>query len=521
MRSEQRLHPVSMLFAFAGSLRAFALPGLVVLIAGRSSSGGPGGTFGRLPEGWEVWMMLMLIPAAMAAIARYLSFRIQYESTDLVIRSGIVFRNVRHIPYSRIQNLEAVRNVFHRAFGVVEVRVENASGKETEATIRVVPMAAFEEMRRRVLEGRGNVPSDGEASTAAGVSLTSPAAPKQLTLVRLGLRDLLLFGFIENRGLVLIGAIYGVLWEYGPLSRLWRLVDEGSYGSGIIRDTVRTIGSGQWPSIGQVAVVAAAIAGFLIVVRLVSMAWAVIRLYGFHLSRMGEDLRTEYGLFTRISTTIPVRRIQTMTLREGPLHRMLRRTAVRVETAGGQAGKPTTKVDREWLAPLVRVEDVPSLTQIIVPDLDIPSVAWQPVDPRAFRRAVKPAVAVALVFPAAAAVVAGWWAAVIAPPAIAWFVLVARKQVSRLGWAATGDVVLYRRGWLWRVVTIVRVAKVQAVTRSESPFDRRWAMARLRLDTAGASERSIRVDIPYLPQDVAALLHRQLAAGAAHTDFRW
>ena len=207
MPSEQRLHPISILFAFAGSLKAFAVPGLLVLVAGRSSGGG-GGDFGGLPANWEVWMMLILIPAALMAVARHLSFRVRYESTDLVIRSGLVFRNVRHIPYSRIQNLEAVRNVFHRAFGVVEVRVENASGKETEATISVLPLAAFEEMRRRVMEGRGRALEGGPGQrTAAEAGLADPGpATAEQTLVHLGLGDLLLFGFIENRGLIVIGA---------------------------------------------------------------------------------------------------------------------------------------------------------------------------------------------------------------------------------------------------------------------------------------------------------------------------
>src|SRR5918993_3118212 len=181
MPSEQRLHPVSILFAFAASLKAFAVPGLLVLVAGRSSSGGADGGFVGVPANWEVWMMLFLIPAALMAVARHLSFRVEYESTELVIRSGMVFRNVRHIPYSRIQNLEAVRNVFHRAFGVVEVRVENASGKETEATISVLPLAAFDEMRRRVLEGRGRPLDGGPAgrTPAARLAGTAPAAAEQ------------------------------------------------------------------------------------------------------------------------------------------------------------------------------------------------------------------------------------------------------------------------------------------------------------------------------------------------------
>jgi putative membrane protein len=524
MPSEQRLHPISILFAFAGSLKAFALPGLLVLVAGRSSSGGADGGFGGLPANWEVWMMLFLIPAALIAVARHLSFRVQYESTELVIRSGMVFRNVRHIPYSRIQNLEAVRNVFHRAFGVVEVRVENASGKGTEATISVLPLAAFEEMRQRVMEGRVRTLAGdpGERTGAeAGLANAAPAVAEQ-TLVHLGLGDLLLFGFIENRGLIVIGALYGLFWEYGPLSRLWsRLFDQTAYGSGFLRETVRRALNGQLPPAGQVAIALAGLAGFLVVVRLVSMGWAAIRLYDFRLSRAGDDLRTHFGLLTRVSTTIPVRRIQTMTCRDSPLHRLLKRVGVRVETAGGQAGTPGGVVDREWLAPLVRVADLPSVTRVILPELDLRTIAWEPVHPRAFRRAVRPALMLGLALPAVCAPVLGWWAAALAPLTVGWFVFAVRRQVAALGWAATDDAVMFRRGWLWRVVTVARLTKVQAVTGRESPFDRRWSMARLRVDTAGASERSVRVDIPYLPAEVAVRLQQRLAAAAARTDFRW
>jgi putative membrane protein len=50
---------------------------------------------------------------------------------------------------------------------------------------------------------------------------------------------------------------------------------------------------------------------FLLFIRLLSTVWAVVRLYGFRLERTGDEVRTEYGLFTRMSATIPLRRIQT------------------------------------------------------------------------------------------------------------------------------------------------------------------------------------------------------------------
>ena len=50
MPSEQRLHPVSILFGLGASLKALALPALLVLFTSSSSGRGPGGVLG-MPQG--------------------------------------------------------------------------------------------------------------------------------------------------------------------------------------------------------------------------------------------------------------------------------------------------------------------------------------------------------------------------------------------------------------------------------------------------------------------------------------
>jgi membrane protein YdbS with pleckstrin-like domain len=95
------------------------------------------------------------------------------------------------------------------------------------------------------------------------------------------------------------------------------------------------------------------------------------------------------------------------------------------------------------------------------------------------------------------------------------------KQVENLMWCATDEAVAFRSGWLWRRLTVTPVAKIQAVAFAESPFDRRTAMARVRVDTAGASERSHRIAIPYLARETARHLQARLATHAAQTTFRW
>jgi putative membrane protein len=505
MPSEQRLHPATLLFDLARHAKNFALPTVLLIFGASRSSGGPGGVFGRMPEGWEVWLLVLFAPAAVVSVTRYLTFRLRYDERELVIRWGLLFRHERHVPYARIQNVDAAQNVFHRLFSVVEVRVETGGGKEEEARLSVLPRAAFDEIRSRVFSSRAE----------------HPAHPEHPELLHLRLKELLLFGFLENKGMVVIGAAYGVGWETGLLDRLMgRYFADGALGRGFFRDLFRAVFDAGPLPVAQIGMAVVAIVVFLMVVRIVSMGWALVRLYDFRLTRVSEDLRTEYGLVTRVSATVPIRRVQTISIRTGLLHRWLDRASVRVETAGG-AGSEGTAHMREWLAPLIRVEALPQLLQQVLPGFDYGGVTWQPVHPRAFRRAMKPVLFLITAVTLLLASTNGWVALGVLLVLLPWLTVSTRKQVQHLGWVEGDLVVLMKSGWIWRQVTVARINKIQVVAMHQSPFDRRAAMARVRVDTAGAGEFSHRVDIPYLDQQVAEALADRLSAAAANTAFRW
>jgi putative membrane protein len=500
MASELRLHPASVVFAFLSQIRAFIVPGLLVLLGARTRGGD-----------WEPWMMILVIPAAIAAAIRYISYRYRYDPNEIVIRSGLVFRKERHIPYARIQNIDAVQRPLHRLLKVVEVRIETGAGQTPEATMSVLPLPAFREMRERVFAGRGETGAAADAGQPSGKRL-----------LELSIRDLLLFGFIENRGAVVIATAFGVLWEFGVFERVIAMIggeQVASSGRGVVRDLARGVIGNTVVTRDRLAITLAAFAGLLLFVRVISMGWAVVRLHGFRLSLVEEDLRSEYGLLTRVAATIPLPRVQALSIRETPLHRLFGRVSIKANTAGGVANE-VGRSEREWLAPLLRREDVPSFVQQVIGEREIDRVSWQPVASGAFRREVKGWIAAAAAIQGGTFWILRWWSLVIAPALILWAIVGARKTVSHLGWAVTGEAVLFRTGWLWRRVTIVRFAKVQTVTLAETPFDRRTAMARVRVDTAGASESS-RVDVPYLPQSTALTLHSELAHHAALRQFEW
>jgi putative membrane protein len=503
MPSERRLHPLSFLFLVGGQLQQLVVPFLLLLVGA--------GTAGFDLE----WILPFIVVYTLLALLRVLSFRYRFDETEMVITTGFIFRNERHIPYGRIHNIDAVQNVAHRILKVVEVRVETGGGDEPEATLRVLPANALTEMRERVFAGRTARPA------AVDQEAEAPAPTATRTLLELRPRDLLLAGFIDSRGLVIVGAAFGLLWEFGLFDRtMEKLFGDTVSGRRLVMQFFRAISGGGVPPISRILFVAGAFVVVLIIMRLLSMAWSFVRLYGFRLRRIGDDLRAEFGLFTRIMATIPLTRIQTLTIREGPLHRWFRTASVRVDSAGG-TGRAGASAKRESLAPIVRASDLPSLLREVLPEVDFSTIDWRPVDPRGFRRALKASLIVCVVLMAPFVLMLKWWTPALFVLLAAWSYIDVKLEIANMGWAAADRAVLFRSGWLFRRITVARYTKIQTVSLTESPFDRRHRMAAVRIDSAGASETSHRIRIPYLARATAEDLFRRLAGEAARTEYRW
>lgn len=495
MESERRLHPASILFGLVSQIKELAFPLIIVVVAGSSSRG----------NNWELWGALFIVPYSAFVVGRYLTFSYAFDETELVVRSGVLTRNERHIPYARIQNLDATQNVFHRAFGVVVARVDTGGGEGADATLSVITRSAYEEMRARVFEKRENAEAPAEASTPRGnVLLTLPT------------RELVIQGLIENRGFIVIAGAMGLLVQTGVAENV---LGDSELGRSFFRGFLREASSGTFPW-NRIAFGVVLFLALLVLIRVFSITLAIIRLHGFRLERIGEDVRAEFGLFTRVTSTVPLRRVQTVTVSAGLLHRLAGRASVRVDTAGGD-GPQVQKRGRESLAPIIPQGAWPALVREVLPELSLDDVEWRPPAPGALDRKFRQLLIVSVLFSLLLIYPLGWWAlAVFAPLALlSWFS--ARGQVRNLGWATRDGVILHKSGWLRRHVTVARFTRIQAVTLRESPFDRRRKMARVHVDTAGATGSPHRIHIPYLGRDEAASLNDLLTTAAGRTAFRW
>jgi putative membrane protein len=258
----------------------------------------------------------------------------------------------------------------------------------------------------------------------------------------------------------------------------------------------------------------------ILLMRVLSVAWAVAKFHGFRLTRRGDDLRAVHGLLPRVSKTIPRGRIQVLTTREGLLHRWCGRIAVQVETAGGGGEGAGPSADRLWLAPLARKERVEALLREALPDVDLDGLSWQALAPGARRRRFHIMLIFALLATAPALWLLGAWGLtplLLVP--VGW--IQATLFVRHTAWAVAPGAMLFRRGWWTRRLSVARFSKIQSLELGASHFDRRNGMARVAVDTAGSSGAAYSIDVPYLDAAVAARLADRLYGEAGRTAFRW
>jgi putative membrane protein len=496
----QRLHPASLLFSLGSAARRLLLPGVVILFASRGSNA-------------EWWIMILFVPAAAGALLKYLSYRYRLGAEEMVVREGIITRNERHIPYARVQNINLIQNPLHRLLRVAEVHLETASGDKPEAVIRVLSNQAIDELRRHVFRGRSAGEVMPEAGTPSAAAAAEPAALDAQQLLELSPRELILFGLISNRGTAVVAAALGAAWQLDVFrERVGDLPEEiaGKATNWIPPGLIQTI------VLGSLALLVA-----LLLLRLLSVGYALMKFYGFRLRLGGDDLRAKYGLLTRITATIPLHRIQLLSIRSRPLHRWCGRAQIQVETAGGRQNEGGAGVERLWLAPLIREEQVKGLLARVLPEVHLDSVDWQPLAPRARRRAFVRAAILPILATIGAVAAFGLWGLMLFVAGCSLAYVHAKLYVQHTSYAVTDTAVLYRSGWWVRRLSVVRFNKVQSLALRASPFDRRHEMASIHVDTAGAGRVGHRVAISFLEQTVARRLFMRISDEAGATAFRW
>lgn len=384
-------------------------------------------------------------------VAYYRNYEYELTADTLDIRSGVFATRTREIPLRRIQNVDVSRDVLQRALGIAAVDFETAGGSETEAAIRFVSVEEARRLRRELTRLK------------AGADAGEAEEPTQEELFALNDRELALLGAFSFDFRV-PGALFVLLSSLGPLV-------SGALPPGLDSPAL----------LGGAAVLFVAV---VVVSWAVGATVAAVNYYGFRLGRVGDELYYERGLLQRYDGSIPLDKVQTLTIEDNPLKRRFGYATLVIETAGYAPGGS----DRGTQAavPLARRERVIALASDIEsfgePDFERP--------PRRVRRRYAAryllalgAVTVALAAVNYALVGVPWYATAALVPLVP--VAAHYKWLHRGHWLGE-DHFVTRNGVLTRQTKVVPYYRVQTVLETRTVFQRRWNLATVTADTAGS-----------------------------------
>lgn len=461
-----RLHPASVgvnLIPQTWRFLRSMWPIILAAVAGRST----GGTRLDVP---------LLIFALLATVGRtcmhFLTLRYRVTPEGLEIKNGWLNRQTRVLPPDRIQNVELVRNPFHRLSGLVEVRIETAAGEEVEGELSALSLAAGEHLVRTLKERQGEQANTNPAQSPTGLS-------------HLSTWDLFKFAATSTRfGALLLFA--GVAFEAL---------------SGIDAEWVHTMGdrlsgSGVW------ILALTAITGSW----LVGLGVTMNRHYGFTMERSGTRLIAQEGLLTTRRVELQQSRIQLLVHHEPLLRRLAGFGSVWIDTAAMRRGA-VAAARAEAFIPVVEHRKVDKLVASTLTEMDLEDAISKLASPhpKALTRARLGSLWKTLfvtLFIVWAFGAWGWLAPCVILP-LEW--LTTALDHAHQGWLVTESHIVTRSGYLNRRTHIIPRYRLQSTEVIQGPFLRRWELGRLVVRIAGKG-----VPLPLVTLAQAQALQDQL-----------
>ncbi|WP_345762143.1 PH domain-containing protein [Diaminobutyricibacter sp. McL0608] len=427
--------------------------------------------YNRGLEGWAllgVAVVLIVCIGAFYLSWRMHSFRISDDAVE--VRSGILFRTQRKARLDRIQGINLVRPVIARVFGAAKLEV-SVAGHDANVQLSYLSSQLADALRADILrlasgaKSAQRVQQGAPATGAAGVAdilnqrvneflapelhpdLAPPESVVTIPPVRL-IGSIVLSGFTVFLLLVGAGLITGA-----ATGRLWLLL----------------------------VVLPGLIGSISFYIRRFTKSLR------YSIAGTPDGVRVGFGLFSLSNETLPPGRIHAVDVSQPLLWRPFGWWQIRIDTAGhstekGAAGQPNTT-----MLPVGDLDDVARVLSLVLPEFATP----------AHRELV-----------VAGMTSRGRDGFVGAPRRAAWF---RPFSWQRTGYTLTDGVVLLRRGFFWRSLAIVPLARLQSLELYQGPLDRMLRLASARLHTVSGP---VRPRLAVIDRDRGVELFDAVSAGA-------
>lgn len=446
---------------------------------------------------------------------RWLRFEWVVDDDDVTIRSGVLSRNQRTIPFDRIQDVNIEQGLFARLLGLAKVGFETGGGTEKgkdDASLDAIALPLAAALRDHIRSHRLS-PAQAAAPAADGTTSPLPAMADEQPLFAMTPARLLIAGFF-NFSLAVFAVLFGLLQTFDDVLPINPFKPE------LWIDLATRYGLDQWVLAHRwLSVVAGALAVLLLGIG-TGVARMILANWGFQLTRNARGFRRTRGLTTRTDVVIPAARVQAAVVETGFIRRRFGWYALKLQSLASDG-----KDERDHLvAPLARLKEIDAILGELGLErhgLEEGSQGWQPVHASTVIGSIIVAVMVAALAlaPLVLGPISDWPPEVLrATPLISigllalglLLLLMALVDWRHRRWRLTGGLLHIARGAFSRTHIILPARHIQSADIGIGPVTRRFDTAALRLGVPGGAAGQHQ--IAAIAEPVARQLRQQLLA---------
>lgn len=412
---------------------------------------------------------------------RFHTLRIGDDAVE--VRSGVLFRTHRRAPLDRVQGVNLTRPMIARLLGLAKlevvgagldanVKLEYLSGKDADA-IRgdILRLASGRRLAAGQVTGSERPSLARQAAAAVGSGLQglvdgedfSDAEPE--SIVRIPVGRLVASRVLSGSTVFLIALVVGIVVA-ASLSTLWLLFTVVpmflAFGAYYVRSVARGL--------------------------------------RYSIAPTSDGVRVTFGLFTTVSEIVPPGRVHAIEVRQPLLWRPFGWWTVSVNRLSGRSSTDSSADQLAAVLPIGTRDDVERVLAILAPV--VTGGEWTSV----FRDGILGPVEDDPY--------------VTTPARARWL-----RPLSwrRNGVLLTDDALLMRRGWVWRSLSILPLARLQSIGLEQGPLARSFGAATL---TGHVIAGTVQTSVGALDRDDAVRMfertaHASVAAAATDRSHRW
>ncbi|RWR12209.1 PH domain-containing protein [Siminovitchia fortis] len=469
MFEPKRLHPVTVLYDFVLSLKELIIPFIFLFIFGKNQIELDGPFLSMLPQLLFLLFVFFLIGSM---IVKWLRFTYRVEDNELRIEQGLFVKKKRYIPFDRIQSLDLSESIIHRPLGLVKVKVETAGsgGNKAEAELTAIKKEDATALQKIIADAKNKMPDDVEEA--------AEIRPQEDIIYKITARQLLFLASTSGRAGVVISAFLAFIFQFEDFIPYEKLFSE-------MQQLIKF----------GVVFISAIVFIALFIAWLLSVVIAFLKYNDFTVRKVKDELIITRGLLEKRTTTVPLHRIQALTITESPIRQPFGFASVSLESAGGSS----TDLENSSmvLLPVVKRDEIPGILGEYLTDYEF-EADLKAAPGRAMRRYMFVKSIIALII---TGVLTGFFwpyglfGAILFPIAFLW----GYAQYKSAGWNISDSQLTMRYRTIEQHTMIMRKNRIQSMQASVSWFQKRADLAAVSASVK-SGEGSREAEIPHLDQ---------------------